>query len=41
MQRRLVDILQPDLEWCGGLSNAVRICHLPAAAGLNVIAYAA
>ena len=40
VQRRLVDILQPDLQWCGGLSNAVRICHLADAAGLTVIAHA-
>ena len=39
VQRRLVDILQPDLQWCGGLSNAVRICHLADAAGLTVIAH--
>ena len=40
VERRLVDILQPDLQWCGGLSNAVRICHLADAAGLSVIAHA-
>jgi Enolase C-terminal domain-like len=26
--RGLVDILQPDLAWCGGISAGVRICHL-------------
>ena len=39
VQLRLVDILQPDLQWCGGLSNGVRICHLADAAGLSVIAH--
>ncbi len=36
----LVDILQPDVCWCGGLTNAVRICHMADAHGLSVIAHA-
>ena len=36
----LVDILQPDLAWCGGISAGVRICHLAEAHGLSVVANA-
>ncbi len=36
----LVDILQPDVLWCGGVTNAVRICHIADAYGLSVIAHA-
>lgn len=36
----LVDILQPDVAWVGGISAAVRICHLAEAHGLTVIAHA-
>jgi L-rhamnonate dehydratase len=36
----LVDILQPDISWCGGLTNAVKICHIAEAYGLSVIAHA-
>ena len=36
-KRRLVDILQPDPLWAGGISACVRICHLAEAAGLEVI----
>jgi L-rhamnonate dehydratase len=36
----LVDILQPDVLWCGGITNAVRICHVADAGGLSVIAHA-
>ncbi len=38
--RALVDILQPDLAWCGGISAGVRICHLAEAHGLSVVAHA-
>ena len=38
--RGLVDILQPDLAWVGGISAGVRICHLAEAHGLTVIAHA-
>ncbi|MCC7492989.1 MAG: hypothetical protein IT204_11595 [Fimbriimonadaceae bacterium] len=34
---RLVDILQPDIAWCGGLTAVSRICALAEAAGTNVI----
>ena len=40
VSRGLVDILQPDVLWCGGLTNAVKICHLAEAGGLSVIAHA-
>ncbi|MFN8517392.1 MAG: enolase C-terminal domain-like protein [Chloroflexia bacterium] len=36
----LVDILQPDAAWVGGITAAVRICHLAEAHGLTVIAHA-
>lgn len=35
----LVDILQPDIRWVGGISAAVRICHLAEAHALSVIAH--
>lgn len=38
--RGLVDILQPDVAWVGGLSAAVRICHVAEAHGRNVITHA-
>ena len=38
--RGLVDILQPDVLWAGGLSSVVRICHIAEAAGLTVINHA-
>lgn len=38
--RRLVDILQPDILWSGGITGCVKICHLAEAAGLSVITHA-
>lgn len=38
--RRLVDIFQPDILWAGGITSAVRICHIAEAAGLSVITHA-
>ena len=35
--RRLVDILQPDIAWVGGLTPLLRICAIADAAGLAVI----
>ena len=35
----LVDIFQPDIRWVGGISAALRICHLAEAHGQNVIAH--
>ncbi len=36
----LVDILQPDVQWVGGISASVRICHIAEAHGLTVIGHA-
>ena len=38
--RGLVDILQPDVAWVGGITAAVRICHIAEAYGLTVIGHA-
>ncbi len=38
--RRLVDIFQPDVLWCGGITAAVKICHLAEANGISVITHA-
>jgi len=32
-----VDILEPDPEWCGGISEVTRICALASAAGLKSV----
>jgi L-rhamnonate dehydratase len=40
VQRGLVDIFQPDILWCGGITAAVKICHIAEAAGINVITHA-
>lgn len=37
---RLVDIFQPDVLWCGGLTAGVKICHIAEAAGISVITHA-
>ena len=37
--RGLVDILQPDIQWVGGVTASVRICHLAEAHGLTVIGH--
>ncbi len=34
---RLVDILQPDIQWVGGVTATVKICHIAEAAGIAVI----
>lgn len=36
-EQRLVDIFQPDLKWCGGITACLRICHIAEAAGISVI----
>lgn len=36
----LVDIFQPDVQWVGGITAAVKICHLAEAHGLTVIPHA-
>lgn len=37
VERRAVDVLQPDLKWCGGLSEAIKIYTIAEAAGLITI----
>ncbi len=36
----LVDILQPDIQWAGGVTALMRICHIAEAHGLTVISHA-
>lgn len=36
----LVDILQPDVQWAGGITALVRICHIAEGHGLTVISHA-
>ncbi|MDP7448237.1 MAG: mandelate racemase/muconate lactonizing enzyme family protein [Candidatus Latescibacteria bacterium] len=36
----LVDILQPDPQWVGGVTAVMKICHLAQAHGVSVIAHA-
>ncbi len=37
VERRCLDILQPDINWVGGLSECVKIAHIAEAAGLPVM----
>ena len=37
VENRCVDVLQPDLNWCGGLTEAVKIYTIGEAAGLQTI----
>lgn len=37
VSRRVVDILQPDINWCGGLTAVIKIVALAEAAGVSVI----
>jgi L-rhamnonate dehydratase len=41
VERRAVDVLQPDIKWCGGLSEAVKIYTIAEAAGLVTVPHAA
>ncbi len=36
-RNRVVDILQPDINWCGGLTACLKIANLASAFGLTVI----
>lgn len=38
--RRLVDVFQPDITWCGGLTAFRKICDIAEAAGISVIPHA-
>ncbi|MGH2350909.1 MAG: enolase C-terminal domain-like protein, partial [Chloroflexota bacterium] len=37
VEHRCVAVVQPDLHWCGGLTEAVRIYHIAEAAGIKTI----
>lgn len=37
VEHRCVDVMQPDLNWCGGLSEAVKIYTIAEAAGLITV----
>ncbi len=37
VERRCVAVVQPDLHWCGGLTEAVRIYHIAEAAGIKTV----
>ena len=37
VERRCVDVVQPDINWCGGLSEAVKIYTIAEAAGLVTV----
>ena len=39
-RRRLVDIFQPDVLWCGGITAGQKICAIAEAAGIAVIPHA-
>jgi L-rhamnonate dehydratase len=39
-RHRVVDILQPDINWCGGISACLKIVHAADAAGLQVMLHA-
>jgi L-rhamnonate dehydratase len=39
-RRNLVDIFQPDVLWGGGVTAAVKICHIAGATGKSVITHA-
>ena len=38
--RRMLDLFQPDIHWCGGLTPCLKICHLAEAAGIAVSLHA-
>ena len=40
LKHNLVDILQPDIEWVGGLTTCIKIAHAADAAGKKVILHA-
>ena len=37
LERRCCDVIQPDITWCGGITEARRICSLAAAYDIMVI----
>ena len=40
VSQRSVDYLQPDIQWVGGMTALVKICHIAEAAGVSVIPHA-
>ena len=38
--KHVVDILQPDIQWVGGVTALVKVCHIAEAAGISVIPHA-
>jgi len=40
VEHRCADVLQPDLHWCGGMSEAIRIYHIAEAAGIKTCPHA-
>lgn len=41
IENRAVDVVQPDLRWCGGLTEALKIYAIAEAAGIPVLPHAA
>lgn len=39
-RHQVVDILQPDIHWCGGLTACVKIAHLAEASNMSVMLHA-
>ncbi len=37
LKRRSIDVLQPDLTWCGGLTEALKIAHMAKAYNVPVV----
>ena len=40
IENRAVDVIQPDIKWCGGLSEAIKIYTIAEAAGIITIPHA-
>ncbi len=40
VSHRVADVLQPDVEWVGGVTACVKICHIAETAGIAVIPHA-
>jgi L-rhamnonate dehydratase len=40
VHHRVADVLQPDVEWVGGITACIKICHIAEAAGIPVIPHA-
>lgn len=37
LKRRCVDVVQPDMTWCGGLTEAIKIAHLARSYNVHVV----